>query len=699
MQRSVGILGAVLFCVSGPVDAQESPDELQAALEAADRVEGVRFDPERLVVQLGDTLSVQGVAVDSLGQDVPEALWGATDGATFQIQPVQDSAVAQAFLLWGQEPGTGEMGLFVATADSEGQPRWNRIGGVEVTVLDYPVSEIQIDPMAYRPYVGTEFGLSAQVLTTQGTVHQGQTARWTSSDTSVVHVDPEGQARFLRTGAVDLVARADSVDAVLTVTVVENPVANLTLPVPPSRVRTGDVLQLAAHATDSDGAAVSEAATSYRVSRLDDAGTEKPTEEPGEDSVSEGPSAGADPAAEDALETSRPGAHVDEDGAFVAEGAGRYRVMATSGDASVSTDVVVFPRDVGQDASFVAHVPTVRATDLWVFEGLDGRDYAYTGTLNAATMYAIDVTDPANPTKTDSVTVDGRRVNDVKINDDRTLAIITSENASNRQNGITLLGIEDPSHPVILSHYTTNLTGGVHNVWFVGDLVYAVNDGTLDVHIIDVSDPAEPVEVGRWGLDRRNKYLHDVSVVDGLAYLSYWNDGVVILDVGAGIAGGTPVQPELVSSYKYAYDVNGETYGNTHHAIRYGDYLFLGDEIFGCPGCQGPRGYVHVLDVSDIRNPVEVARYEVPEAGSHNLWVEDDRMYIGYYQGGLRVVDVSGELRGDLLAQGREIAHFDTSEGTGTMSWGPQPYKGHVFVSDMNSGLWIVRIEPRDVLP
>jgi hypothetical protein len=38
----------------------------------------------------------------------------------------------------------------------------------------------------------------------------------------------------------------------------------------------------------------------------------------------------------------------------------------------------------------------------------------------------------------------------------------------------------------------------------------------------------------------------------------------------------------------------------------------------------------------------------VPEGGAHNMWVENDVMYVGYYSGGGRVVDVSGELRGDL---------------------------------------------------
>jgi hypothetical protein len=38
---------------------------------------------------------------------------------------------------------------------------------------------------------------------------------------------------------------------------------------------------------------------------------------------------------------------------------------------------------------------------------------------------------------------------------------------------------------------------------------------------------------------------------DGLAYLSYWNEGLVILDVGKGIKGGSPENPKFVSQFKY----------------------------------------------------------------------------------------------------------------------------------------------------
>jgi hypothetical protein len=303
---------------------------------------------------------------------------------------------------------------------------------------------------------------------------------------------------------------------------------------------------------------------------------------------------------------------------------------------------------------------------------------------------------------TDSVVVDARVVNDVKINEDATLAVITREGASNRQNGIVILDIADPAHPQVISSYTEGLTSGIHNTWVEGDFVYAINNGTRDVHIIDISDPAMPMEAGRWGLEREGKYVHDVMVKDGLAYLSYWDDGLIIIDVGAGIKGGTPTNPQFVSQFKSRSQVGAEEYGNTHHAIRYGNYVFIADEIFGCQECvNGPRGYVHVIDVTDIETPHEVARYEVPEAGTHNLWVEDERLYVAYYNGGLRIVDISGELRGDLYRQGREIGWYMTESGEGikpnaTNTWGPQPYKGLVYASDMNSGLWIVEVEEEE---
>ena len=104
------------------------------------------------------------------------------------------------------------------------------------------------------------------------------------------------------------------------------------------------------------------------------------------------------------------------------------------------------------------------------------------------------------------------------------------------------------------------------------------------------------------------------------------------------------------------------------------------------------------MNFTDPNNPREDAIYEVPEAGSHNLWVYGDILLAGNYQGGLRIVDISGELLGDIYKQGREIAHFLSYHKDGRipnapMVWGAQPYKDYIFFSDMNSGLYCVAYE------
>ena len=69
------------------------------------------------------------------------------------------------------------------------------------------------------------------------------------------------------------------------------------------------------------------------------------------------------------------------------------------------------------------------------------------------------------------------------------------------------------------------------------------------------------------------------------------------------------------------------------------------------------------------------------------------------------MVDISGDLMGDLYRQGREIAVYRAWDADGfvansPMTWGPQPHKGNLFFSEFNSGLWAVRLDPaRELVP
>ena len=89
--------------------------------------------------------------------------------------------------------------------------------------------------------------------------------------------------------------------------------------------------------------------------------------------------------------------------------------------------------------------------------------------------------------------------------------------------------------------------------------------------------------------------LHDVDVQDGLVYASWWNDGLVILDVGNGIKGGSPSNPVLVSQFKYDLDSlyarvaleGGPGFiRGTHTAWRHRNYVFIADEVFGNAAAQ-----------------------------------------------------------------------------------------------------------------
>jgi len=400
------------------------------------------------------------------------------------------------------------------------------------------------------------------------------------------------------------------------------------------------------------------------------------------------------------------GAQAYPDGSFVAERPGRYTVVAVLGDRVATASIEAIARGVSGRIHMNGHGKNVETytSDLW-----PQNSYVYVGTHQANRLLTFDVSDPANPMLTNEQEFDARVINDVKVSEDGRWLVATREGAANRRNGILVFSLEDPAQPELVSEYTETLTAGVHNVFWVGQLLYAVNDGTNDLHIIDLSDPTRPREVGRWGLPVVGRSLHDIWVQDGMAYVSYMNDGLVILDVGGGGRGGTPEAPTQVSRIFYPG-------GPTHSAIRHRNYVFVGDEDFslegttpGIPGLENdPRGPVHVVDVSDPARPKYVAKYEVPEAGAHNFWVDDDVLYIGYYQGGIRVVDVSGELRGDLYAQGREIAYFLPSAGPedarlpfAPSVWGVFPMFGDgwspvgdmLYATDYNSGLWTFTVE------
>lgn len=437
------------------------------------------------------------------------------------------------------------------------------------------------------------------------------------------------------------------------------------------RIRQGDVVRFSAQVRDSTGTVVEGAQVTWRTNP---------------------PDAGL----------------FDAAGRFVAYAPGDITIIArtfvnaggTTRPDSATTPVTVRSRGLSQSLRLVGmgRVDDRYTSDLWVHG-----DHAYTGTwgmraeLPGNLLYAWTLDAEGMPSLSDSIMVDARTVNDVKIRADGRLGVLTHEGDPENVNGVTFFDLSDPAHPRIISRFTEGLADGVHNAWLEGDYAYlALDPYKSGLRILDVSDPSSPRLVASFY--GGESLLHDVYVRDGLAFLSHWDAGLIILDVGNGMAGGSPANPVEVSRLR---DLGGQT-----HNVWYwpeAGYAFVGEEQFGYS--TGPSGILHVVDLHDISRPQEVATYEVEGASSHNYWLDEDtgNLYLAWYERGMRILDVNGELMGQLELQGREAGFIDYGSETNycflgpedTCTWAPQLHdNGKLYASDMNHGLVVLEPVP-----
>ncbi len=640
----------------------------------------LRVQPPELALDVGDKAQIEAVVVDASG--TPLSL-----PVLYLSMSRRDVAVSPSGEVEALSPGQFTIVVRVPDEDGAGSdPAALFEARVQVTIATPAVTALAFATPPTRYYAGSTVRLTVNATTADGSVRPDATAQYSTDDPSVATIDERGYLRLVTEGRTRVMARLDDATVSLAIAVEANPVAAVTLDAQTGGARTGDVIRFAATPRDASGDPVPEAPVLYTFRA---------------DTIAQG---NGEP----------PSGMIAQDGRFVADLPGDYTIVAVSGGQSAVRTVSIEPRNARRGIELVGHGP-VRdrfTSDFWVWEAADGRDYAIMGTWGAeGHAYFWDVTDPSNMKIVDVILVDARTVNDVKISADGRIGVMSREGASDRRNGLVILDVSNPTEGVrVLSRFDDQLTGGVHNVFLYDNHVYALSAGQR-YDIINIEDPGNPHRVGSFELDTPGHSIHDVWVEDGIAYSSNWDDGVVAVDVGGGGKGGSPRNPVMLGSYVYPGGWN-------HAAVPYISkstgkrYVIAGDEAArgrpgrpefseGTPGYENEperfKGWIHIIEWDDWDNPREVARYEVPEAGTHNIWVEDDLMYVAYYEGGLRIVDISGELMGDLYRQGREVAYFKSLDPKGfvpnyPLVWGAQPYKGNIFFSDDHSGLWAVRL-------
>lgn len=234
------------------------------------------------------------------------------------------------------------------------------------------------------------------------------------------------------------------------------------------------------------------------------------------------------------------------------------------------------------DALESSHVSFVGHCDLdgepafkMALERFGDRWYLYMANLASSGWSIADVTEPAAP---ELVTqLDGpanTMTKQVQVADGRMITSLEEpykgygprddpmDPAEPYEEGAYIWDLtDDPLEPEVIGHYGTGGMGTHRNFYTGGRYVYmcaqpaefAEIEPTKNfmLTVVDIDDPSEPEEVGRWWWPGQSKhdeeeaeetfYFHGPAYVRGdRAYLSYGRKGLVTLDVS------DPTEPELV---------------------------------------------------------------------------------------------------------------------------------------------------------
>ena len=374
---------------------------------------------------------------------------------------------------------------------------------------------------------------------------------------------------------------------------------------------------------------------------------------------------------------------------------------------------------------------------------VDERWYLYLGHFWTSGWSIVEVTDPANPryvkfipgpenTETNQIQVaDGIMVTGLE------KQIVLPEMLG-RQNlppdlpyeeGIYLWDVKDPVHPKRLGHFKTGSKGTHRNHWEGGRYVHLSAaargfEGYIYV-IVDIADPSHPVEAGRWWLPEqwaaggatmtKRVHLHGPAYPEGdRAYISYCAGGMVILDIS------DVALPKLVSRLEFHPPLGSWIACHTVLPLTSRKLVLASSEALR-EKCDEALNFAGIVDIRDEKNPRLISLFPLPEPppgapyrnfsekggrfGPHNfhhsqrqphLEDREDRVYLTYFNAGLRIYDISDPYLP------REIAYYvppDPEERRGLM---PKTLvtqsedvlvdkRGYIYVTDKNHGLHVLK--------
>jgi hypothetical protein len=288
----------------------------------------------------------------------------------------------------------------------------------------------------------------------------------------------------------------------------------------------------------------------------------------------------------------------------------------------------------------------------------------------------VDVSDPTDP----QVLAERRRlladreggplrgVHDVAVSGDRLLVVGPAHPRPDALSGAALYDVTDPAAPRLLRFHPTDYP--IHNADLAGGVAYLTANGA-DGNALAVVNPGEGVELARWSVaDAAPEWeavplplrvVHDVTVRDGRAHVAHWDAGTWILNVDDPAAPHPVAEDVAQTAGALAgedVDVSAESLqlpGNSHYAASTPEtgaagLVGVGREAWDAAPDDGRAGGPGGVDLYDrsLTPLASVSPPATPDPGydgvwttAHNFGFGRGRLYSAWYQGGVRIHDLS----------------------------------------------------------
>lgn len=333
-------------------------------------------------------------------------------------------------------------------------------------------------------------------------------------------------------------------------------------------------------------------------------------------------------------------------------------------------------------------------SNIWGYTDAKGNEYALLGTDIGLSI--VNITDPRHPVEVDFIPGPGPTAwREIKVYNN--FAYVVSEARTPTEytgiQAVDLSTLPDSGSFFYSSHWpnvgTPNVPAHAHSVsvdqegylYVQGGRATAGTGGVNGgVRIFSLADPLVPIPVGYYN----PRYVHDSFVRGHILFNSNINDGghIDVVDIS------DRANPRLLTQILYP-----QGFSHNSGTTEDGNYLLTTDEIAG-----------YTMKVWDIRvlwdndpnndGDIELVAEYIgdPAQIAHNVHIRGHHAYLSHYVEGVKVLDISNP------RDPVEVAYYDTYPNPGegfNGDWGVFPYfpSGNFIVSDIQTGLYIFKFD------